>query len=90
MAQGAETPLNWICMRTSRTLLDLEEHKLLPKTLRNLSMAKTDIINKLFPLMDASQDVIIDFGNILTFNTVFPPCTSEGISTTLIFHMEGT
>lgn len=40
--------------------------------------------------MDASQDVIIDFGNLLKFNTDFPPCTSEGSSTTLILHMEGT
>lgn len=40
--------------------------------------------------MDTSQDVITDFVNILTFNTVFLPCTSEGSSATLILHMEET
>lgn len=40
--------------------------------------------------MDASQDVIIDFGNILTLTTVFPPFTSEGSSATLILEMEVT
>lgn len=40
--------------------------------------------------MDTSQDGIIDSVNILTFNTVFLPCTSEGSSATLILHMEGT
>lgn len=38
--------------------------------------------------MDASQDVIINFGNILTFNTLFSPYISEGGSATLILHME--
>lgn len=37
--------------------------------------------------MDASQDVIIDSGNLQAFNTVFPPRTSKGSSATLILHI---
>lgn len=92
MAQGAKTPLCWVsCMRTSPTLLNLEEHKLLPTDIKEIGLRpKADTINELFPPMDASQDVILDFGNILTFNSLFPLCTSEGGSATLILHMEGT
>lgn len=38
----------------------------------------------LFPLKDASQDIVADSGHLPTINAVFPPYTSEGSTLTSI------